>query len=289
MKLILAQPATPRFRWELEVLLTNLRQFGTFEVILLFTEHDFTVPIYFRKKYPECSVFTFSDRRDDTSYIPSVRPYLWWKFLQTYPEAENETYIYVDSDIIFREWPDFDSLGVTPKHWVASNCSGYIGYDYLVSREKGPEIVQSLADICGITIDQLKATPGAGAQWVIQNPTAAFWKRSYEDSNRIYRYFQPLKSDVQKWTAEMWAQLFGMTREGIAVEISPELNFCTATDDIKRWDEVKIMHNAGVTGSGDMFFKGLYDTTSPLGQDFSGVRKDKVTWKYVEALAKVIL
>lgn len=289
MKLILAQPAIPRFRWELEVLLTNLRQFGSHEVILLFTERDFTVPPYFRKKYPECSVFTFTDKRDDTTYIPSVRPYLWWKYLEAHPEAEQGTYIYVDSDIIFREWPNFDALGVGPKRWLSSDCSGYIGYDYLISRQKGDEIVQRMADICGITVEQLRATPGAGAQWVIQNPTAAFWKRSYEDSNKIYSYFQSLDSDVQKWTAEMWAQLFGMTREGITVEISPELDFCTATDDIKRWDEVKIMHNAGVTGPDRMFFKGLYDKTSPLGQDFSYVRRDKVSSKYVEALAKVIL
>lgn len=284
----MAQPAIPRFQWELEVLLTNIRQFGTFEVILLFKESDFTVPGFFRKKYPECSIFTFTDNRDEKGYIPSIRPYLWWQFLKQNPEYENETYIYIDSDIIFREWPKWDSLGVGPKRWISSDCHGYIGYDYVAQCKNGAEIASTMAEICGITLEQLKSTPGAGAQWLIQNPTAAFWERSYRDSNRIYNYFQPLDSNIQKWTAEMWAQLFGMTREGITVEISDELKFCLPTDPVEKWDTVKILHNAGVTGSGDMFFKGLYDKISPLSENFSNVRTDKATIKYVEAIKKVL-
>lgn len=288
MKIILAQPATPRFQWELEVLLTNIRQFGNFEVILLFSERDFTVPGYFRKKYPECSVFTFTDNRDDTSYIPSIRPYLWWQFLKENPEAEHETYLYIDSDIIFREFPHCATLGVNPKRWVSSNCAGYIGYDYIKKCTRGDEIAIKMAEICGITLDQLKATPGAGAQWVIENPTAAFWERSYYDSNLIHHYFQTVDSNIQKWTAEMWAQLFGMTREGIEVVIDKELDFCLPTDPIEKWDTVKIMHNAGVLGSEEMFFKGMYADTKPFGDNFDYVRRDRVSRKYVEAIEKVI-
>lgn len=288
MKLILAQPAVPRFKWELEVLLTNVRQFTDMEVVLLFTEKNFAVPLHFENKWG-CSVFTFADKRDQTDYIPSVRPWLWWQYLVAHPEAENETYFYIDSDIIFREWPDLDNLGVTAKRWLSSDCSSYIGYKYLNSRQKGAQIVSTLAEITGISEKQMESTPGAGAQWLIKNPTAEFWKRAYNDSNAIYNYMNPLDSDVQKWTAEMWAQLFGMTREGIEVVIEKELEFCTATDDIKRWDEVKIMHNAGVTGSSELFFKGKYDKVPPFGENFDYVRADKCSKKYVEAVQKVIL
>ncbi len=291
MKVILCQPAIPRFQWELDVLLANMRQFGEFEVILLFSENDFTVPAYFRKKYPECSVFTFTDRRDDTSYIPSIRPYLWWKYLEKYPEAEKEAYLYIDSDIIFREMIDIPSLGVSPTKWISSNCSNYIGYDYLSTRKLGDQIVAQMAEITGITVEQLKATPGAGAQWIIQNPYASFWKRAYEDSNRIHHYFELLDSDIQKWTAEMWAQLFGMTREGITVEISSELDFCLPTDPIERWNEVKILHNAGITAdkSHEFFFKGQYVTTSPIGRKLDHVRKDRASYEYVKAIRNVVL
>lgn len=288
MKLILAQPAIPRFQWELEVLLTNIRQFTDMEVVLLFKEKNFTVPLFFQNKWG-CSVFTFSPGHETFDYIPSVRPWLWWQYLMAHPEAEQETYLYIDSDVIFREWPDFASLPVSPKKWFASDCSGYIGPVYILGCEKGPEIAASMSLITGITADQFLKTPGAGAQWFIQNPTAAFWERAYHDSNKIYEYFKPLTSNVQKWTAEMWAQLFGMTREGIEVVVDhAQLDFCMATDPIERWDEVKILHNAGVTSSEGMFFKGLYDTRSPFGENFDYVQTDKCSRKYVEAIEKVV-
>lgn len=265
-----------------------MRQFGNFEVVLLFKEKDFTVPGFFRKNYPECSIFTFTDNRDDISYIPSIKPYLFWQYLKADPAREQETYIYIDSDIIFREWPKWDELGVDSKTWITSDCSGYIGYNYVASRRKGAEIASKMAEICGITLEQLKNTPGGGAQWLIKNPTAAFWERAYHDSNRIYSYFQTVNSDIQKWTAEMWAPLFGMIREGITVKIDKELDFCRPTDPVEKWDQVKILHNAGVTGSGDMFFKGQYTDYMPWGENFDYVRKDKATIKYVEAIEKVI-
>lgn len=288
MKLILAQPAIQRFQWELEVLLTNIRQFTDMEVILLFKEQDFTVPIFFRKKYG-CSVFVYTDTRLDTTYIPSIRPWLLWQFFKQYPEAESETYFYIDSDIIFREWIDFATLGFTPDNVVGSSCDGYIGYDYVAQCERGPEIAQKMAEICGITVDQMKGVPGIGAHLILQNFSSEFWKRCYFDSNTLYHAMEEIGGNIQKWTAEMWAQQWGWVREGRKLIASPELAFCLPTDDISRWDEVKIMHNAGILAdkSHEMFFKGQYVETSPLGRNFNFVRKDKVSSKYVEALNNV--
>jgi hypothetical protein len=154
MKVILCQPAIKRFQWELEVLLTNIRQFGNFEVVLLFTEYDFTVPMYFRNKYPECEVHTYPERAN-RAYIPSVRPYLWWKYLSEDPSREKETYLYIDSDVIFREMLDFATLGADADHWVGSDCSSYISYDYMSKCEKGDIIAAKMAEITGVTIDQM--------------------------------------------------------------------------------------------------------------------------------------
>lgn len=290
MKILLAAPAIPRFQWELDVCITNIRQFTDAEIVILFAENQWTVPVHFQDR-PGVSVFTFTDNRDNTDYIPSIRPYLWWQYLKENPEAEKETYIFIDSDIIFREWIDMKLLQATPEYWYSSDCSSYIGYEYIMSRQNGPEIALELARICGISLDQLKNTPGAGAQWVIKNPTAAFWERAYHDNNEIHAYFQTVDSDIQKWTAGMWAELFGMTREGITVDISPELDFCLPTDDIKKWDEVKILHNAGVTAdlSHELFFKGKYVHLLPWKEDFSFVRTDRASIKYVQALQCVVL
>ena len=70
--------------------------------------------------------------------------------------------------------------------------------------------------------------------------------------------------------------------------ISDELDFCWATDPVKRWNETKIMHNAGVAGDmHDLFFKGKYTDRVPFGDDLSFVDKLKCSYKYVQAIKAV--
>ena len=291
MKLILAQPSIKRFQWELEVLLTNIKQFGKFEVVLLFSKpHDYddTVPRYLSAKYGvQC--FVYDDKRFEKSYIPSIRPYLWWQYLRNDPSREHEQYFYIDSDIIFRQMIDFATLGADAQHWVGSDCSGYIAYDYIKQCRNGEQILQGMAAITGITVDQMKGVPGIGAHLLLTNPTAAFWERAFEDSNRLWQYLSGVDSNVQKWTAEMWAQLWGMVREGKTILTPKELDFCMATDPIEKYDQVKIMHNAGATGSDELFFKGKYINSMPFNDDLSYVNPQKCSRKYVEALQKVVL
>lgn len=286
MKLILAQPAIKRFQWELEVLLTNIKQFADFEVILLFTQNDDTVPQYLADKYG-ARCFVYADRRIDKSYIPSVRPWLLWQYFKRHPEPEQ--YFYIDSDVIFREWPKLGSLAADPTHWYGSDCSGYIAVDYILNCERGMEIAQRMAQITGINVEQMKGVPGIGAHLLLTNPTAAFWERAYDDSNKIWHYFETIDSNIQKWTAEMWAQLWGMVREGITPVTNSELDFCMATDNVKMWDVVKIMHNAGAIDDHELFFKGKYVEKTPFEDNLDYVRKDRVSSKYVEAIKSVIV
>lgn len=270
------------------MLLANVRQFTDIEVVLLFSEHDFTVPMHFRER--GCSVFVYEDRRDDTGYIPSIRPYLLWQYLREDPAREQETYFYIDSDIIFREWIDCATLGADEGNVIGSTCDGYIGLAYIEQCQRGPEIAAAMAEICGITVEQMRGVPGIGAHLILTNPTAAFWERSYNDSNRIYSYLLGIESNIQKWTAEMWAQQWNWIREGKTLIVSSELNFCLPTDPIEKFDTVKILHNAGVLAdkSYEMFFKGQYVNTSPLSRNFAHVRRDLCTYLYVQAIEKVI-
>ena len=93
MKLILCQPAIKRFEWELEVCLTNLQSVGfdMKDVVLLFAVHDSKVPETLANKYG-VEVHTYTDKRSDKQYIPSVKPWLWWQYLAEDPERENEDY-----------------------------------------------------------------------------------------------------------------------------------------------------------------------------------------------------
>lgn len=268
-------------------MLANVRQFWSGEVVLLFEEYDFVVPTYF-KSMPGVSVFTYP-RRDDLTYIPSVRPYLIWQYLAGDPARERETYFYIDSDIIFREWPH---LGANGGMIVGSACDSYIGLEYILQTKRGPEIASKMGEVCGITVDQMKGVRGIGAHLLLSNPNAAFWERVYRDCNTLYDYFESLgeTTNLQIWTAEMWAQLWGWVREGKTIVATPELDFCLPTDPIERYDEVKILHNAGILVgmSHEYFFKGQYDKTSPIGKDFDWVRRDKATWRYVQAVQEVV-
>lgn len=292
MKVILAQPAIPRFQWELEVLLTNIRQFSDIEVILLFSkpqDYDKSVPRYLVNKYAGVRAFVYEDNRYDKSYIPSIRPYLWWQYLRNHPERENETYFYIDSDVIFREWPDFSAMHVNALHWAGSDCDNYIGYDYLKQVQRGPEIIGHMAQYCQITPSQMRGVPGIGAHLVIAQPTARMWEQSYYRSNAIWHYLDGVTSNIQKWTAEMWAQLWTWTEHGITLSAPKELDFCFATDPLKRWEETKIMHNSGVIeDTGELFFKGKYRDHTPFTEDLSWVNPDKCSRKYVDAIEKVI-
>lgn len=291
MKYLLAQPANIKFQWELDVVLTNIRSMDeATPIVLLFLEERPSVVEHFKGRYPNLEIHTYPDERVAKSYPPTIRPFLVWKYLSEDPSREQEDYFQIDSDIIFRELPDFSKMPLDGKICWASDCGGYIDYGYLVSRQKGPDIVKKFAEILNISEDVIKETPGGGAQWLFTKPTAQLWFHTLHDSQLIYNYLQPLDSDVQKWTAEMWAQLYNLRKFGWEVKLSSELDFCRPTDDVRMWEQTKILHNAGVVGvdAAGLFYKGKYQTDMPFGQDFSWVRRDKASIHYVNAINNVI-
>jgi hypothetical protein len=292
VKLILAQPSNLRFQWELEVLIANVRQFTDMPIVLLFSKpHDYkdTVPSYLASKYANVQCFVYSDNRFDKSYIPSIRPYLWWQYLKHDRSREDETYFYIDSDVIFKEWPDLSFVKPDGDIWYGSDCGNYLDYDYLRKVEQGEKIIKGMAQICHIAPSEMPGVKGIGAQMVIVKPTAEFWERSYTRSSIVWHYLDGVKSNIQKWTAEMWSQLWTVVEDGIITEAPKELDFCWSTDPLSRWDETKILHNSGVMEQGKLFFKGKYTDHVPFGENFDWVDKTKCSRKYVDAIEKVVV
>lgn len=291
MKLILCQPAITRFEWELEVFLTNAKAVGfkPKDIVLLFARVDDAIPQRLADKYG-VNVHMYEDKRTDKTYQPSIKPYLWWQYLAEDGKREQDKYFYVDSDVIFRVKPDFRQLRVTPDRWLCSDCTGYLNLDYIRGCKHGKTLLQHMADIVGVTVESLQTinSNSGGAQWVITNPSAAYWHKVYEDSVKLYEYLSHDDSNIQAWTAEMWSQLWNMMYFNIGPMVSPELDFCWATDPVKRWDETKIMHNAGVTADDkQLFFKGKYTDGSPWDDDLSFVDRTKCSSKYVDAIKAV--
>lgn len=284
----MAQPGTQRFQWEVDTALTSIRAVTDMPVVLLFANYDHSVPGHFQDRYPNVEIHYYEDERANKTYPATTRPYLMWRYLSEDPAREKETYFQIDSDVIFREWPDLTSLDFSSKSLYGSDCGGYIDYNYLITRKHGPRIIQEFTSILGVDEQLIKDTPGVGAQWVYNEPTAELWQHILEDCDRLYLALLNLESDVQEWTAEMWSQLYHFAKAGYKVEITPELDFCRPTDDIKMWGMVKLLHNAGVVGAQGvgMFYKGKYIEESPFNEDLSWVRRDRASWHYARAIDK---
>ncbi|MBU7513062.1 hypothetical protein [Lactiplantibacillus pentosus] len=293
MHYILCQPAIQRFKWELEVCLTNLidsNHVKPADIILLFTSHNNKIPQFFADKYG-VEVHVYRDERGDKQYIPSVKPYLWWKFLEEDSSRQYETYFYMDSDVIFREKPNISKLPAKPNCWVASNCNGYLNLDYIRSRKNGEKLLHKMADLIGVTVSSLETINGnsGGAQWPIVQPSVEYWEKVYKDCTPLYSLLQQADSNIQAWTAEMWAQLWNLMYFNIGVLVDHELDFCMATDDVKKYKETKILHNAGVvkSDSDHLFFKGQYVRKTPFKTDLSFVDEHRCSAKYVHAINQV--
>lgn len=294
MKVILCQPATKRFEWELEVCLTRLKQLGVTDIVLLFLKQEDRVPSFFKDEY-EVDVHVYEDKRRDKGYIPSIKPYLWMRYLQENPGREEETYFYIDSDVLIREMPESEP---TEDTWIASACPTYLSVDYIDS--KGYDLLERMCDVIGVDQSLIREkNPYGGAQWLIKHPTHAYWKKVYEDSIKLYNFLNTVEAEykqrhspdyvpIQKWTAEMWSQLWNVYLFGKDVELPEEMDFSWPTDNRQRYHETKIFHNAGVMDDKELFFKGKYVAHSPFTDDLSYVNKNKASYEYVKAIRKTI-
>lgn len=289
MKVLYAQPEIVRFEWELEVSIKNLIDLGIKDIVILFTSFDPSISNRLQEKYPSVVIYRYEDLRSNKTYIPSVRPYLWWKFLEANPEMENENFLYIDSDVIFREIPKIDESD--DNNWIGSNCSGYLSLAYIESCKNGKNIAKRMMEIIGIDRKQVESISEAsiGAQVYVKRPKAAYWKKVYEDCVKMYEYFILQDTNLQIWTAEMWSQVWNMPLFGYNPIVSKEFEFSWATDPIENWEKCKIYHNAGVTEDRkDLFFKGKYTDRAPFNDDLTFVNKEFCSYKYVEAIKKVL-
>jgi hypothetical protein len=277
MKFLFAQPAKKRFAWELKTALKSLIDLGVNkeDIVLLFAQEDDSV----QQEFGDYDVHVYLDERYDKSYIPSIKPFLWWKYLSEDKSRENETYVYLDSDTVVLDLSAF-KVRVTEKRWYCSDTVSYIGYNYLKSVSNPEETIATMLEAVKVPVEWLKSIQkeSGGAQWVIKKPKAGYWHDVYVNSIVLYKAIEPLDTTLQKWTAEMWAQLWTMYHYGVAPKVSKNLAFAWATDE--ELGEKKIIHNAGVTEGMELFFKGKYLDTPPL--EVLEQNSGKVSDVYVE-------
>lgn len=300
-----AQPDHTYFHWQVEVLIHNFMKHGInpnwIEILFAYDNAPSQEGLALAKKYPAVRFFFYRKTiTENHGYIPILRPDILYQHFVRFPELRGETIFYHDSDIIFRELPDFDSMN-RDLYWYLSDTVSYIGASYIKS--KSEDIFIDMCSLAKISPEMVEANQSGsgGAQYLMKGVTSDFWREVLQDTLTLYKYMadregqdrlklppeqQASFNPIQKWCADMWAVLWGAWKMGAQTVITPELDFSWGTSDVATYDRCKIMHNAGVTDStkNTLFYKADFRYKDPFNEDFSYVDKNKASIKYVDAI-----
>jgi hypothetical protein len=319
MKTILfvsAQPDVPYFIWQIKLYIHNFIQKGIepkqIHVIFSIVNNEPSKESLLLKELG-VNIYHYEDNRRIKHYIPSIKPYLISKWIETNPENGKLFFLH-DSDIIFRELPQFDEL-INDEYNYVSDTKGYIGLNYIKScekkyKEKHPTLSQTpiidlMSEIVGINefiLEQNDQHVG-GAQYLLKNQEVDIWNKIYHDSNKLYfklLEFQkkyPLDDGhLQVWTAEMWSLLWNQWLYGYRTKVSESLSFSWASDNVEKYGQKNILHMAGVTE--DMkdrkFYKGEFIEEDPIEKlrtnenYFDYIDDQSITIKYVDIIRSYI-
>lgn len=276
--------------WQQEVQALNLQSIGQ-ENLTVVVLYNGTISERAKNLENVCEVFYFENKQADRRYVPSNKPYGLKLLLEHKPEYGKDLFL-LDSDVIFREVLDLSKMTDSNGLYM-SDCTSYLGLDYIKS--KYPEDrLSSLFSISGITperIEEIKHSSG-GAQYYFKTITPEFCAEVEEQSVSLYielcKARDEVGSEIQVWTAEMWAWLWNGAKY-FNIYVEPELDFSWGTDSLFRWENTKMLHLAGVVGKDmGLFYKGHYLDHAPWeSMDFKYItRKDTCAWVYLEKMAE---
>lgn len=315
---ISAQPDVPYFHWQCEIYINNFLRMGIEKerIYVLFSYHITENGLSEgAKKLMDLTpnVIGFPDHRDKKHYIPSIKPYLIYKFLEKFPEKGKRFFLH-DSDIIFNHLPNFDVLNEDTTQYL-SDTKGYLNFDYIMDCDKRycethpvldkGMLLREMVDVVGVDPSIVKKNnqDSGGAQYLLKNQTWFVWYKIYKDSSLLYDKMKRFHSkypitngEIQFWTAEMWSILWNLWWWNYETKITQDLNFCWATDSLNSCDLNPILHMAGITDDmkKEHFFKGEFIDKNPIdnlridGNFFNYIGKDSSTLKYIDEIKKII-
>ncbi len=313
-----AHPDIPYFHWQTKVYTNNFIEKGIRPEnihVLFVMVNGLTSPTEesLKLKNLGINVHHYLDDRKDKKYIPSLRPMALSRWLKEYPEL-GKCYFYHDSDIIFRELPNFDKL-LSDDIVYLSDTLSYISYDYILGcnnryethhpkLEKG-YLLKLMTNIVDISIDVVKENNknSGGAQYLIKNTDYTFWEKVFNDCEMLYRKLFDFNirhripsGELQIWTADMWAVLWNLWRTNHETRIVNDLSFSWATDYLDDYYNHNILHMAGVTEDlrHNRFYKGEFININPFDKlrenqnYFDYISEDSITLKYIDVMKKVL-
>lgn len=93
MNYITAFPSLERFLWEAKTYIYSLEKLNVSkDDIFIITTND-SMSVVNKLVDLGVHVFSYDDNRHDKSYIPSLKPFLFWNFLKDNPPMQDETFL----------------------------------------------------------------------------------------------------------------------------------------------------------------------------------------------------
>lgn len=304
--LLCVQPYIIYYAWQVEVMLHNFISLGIpkdfdVHILLVYNEldsnHDSNMKLFkkledgFKIHYPNTANFYYyaDTRQLPNYYISALRPNALKQHYAVFPELKERVVFYHDCDVLFTKYPQFifDCMQ-DDSNWYVSDTVSYIGHQYILS--KGQDVMDKMCEIVGIPEELVKAKQkeSGGAQYILKGVDASFWEKVEIDCERLFveitnfnnekKKADPTHHELQIWCADMWSILWNAWLHGFNTNIIPEMDFCWATDNISRWDNVYIYHNAGATGQAELFYK--YEFVNKLPYALKGRDYDKTLSGY---------
>ena len=314
---VTAQPDVPYFHWQVKLYTHNFIEKGIDpnQIHVIFStlgNNKLSQGAEDLKKIG-INIHSYKDERVNKRYIPSIKPFLLYKWLEQYPQYGKCFFLH-DADIIFRELPDFEKM-MNDDICYLSDTIGYIGYDYIMdccrryesqhpTSEKG-QLLKEMADTIGISVDLIKENQknSGGGQYIIKNTDYKLWEKIYLESFTLYnnmliyqRKFPINPGQIQFWTAEMWSVLWNLWLHNFKTKVVNELSFSWATDNVDVYKKHPILHMAGVTDDlkKTKFYKGEYINIDPIQKliedptyfDYVDIKSSTI--KYIEVMRSYI-
>ena len=286
MKFLIATFDHPYYLWQCLVQINNFMKYGYDEdtVYIIST----VSPSAILQSMMNCEkikskFFIYKDERKGAKYPSSLRPHILEKFFKENPEYEKEVIFYTDPDVVFTKRIDFTEME-NDEYWHLSDTRSYTDSNYIKS--KSEKLFKEMCSVVGVTPNKVTYYDDAagGAQYIMKGINAEFWKKIYDDSEKLYTLMKENESTgIQCWTADMWSVFWNGLYFGYKIKINKELDFCWPVDNIKRWKETNIFHNAGIQGDSKTHFSKITYQVSPFNKELHS-NNDNCTFMYMKEI-----
>lgn len=283
-----AQPDDYYFLWQLELQLYNFRLHRIHpESVHILIGYDEKKGLRrefsdFIRSHPQVNIHAYPDTRTSKRYSSSIRPHIIAKHLNVFPELEEAAIFYYDSDIVFKELPDFSQL-IADDNWYASDTSSYLSSAY-IRKTAGEDVFNKMCAVVGIRPRLVEANDSnaGGAQYLFKKTSRDFWQKVETDCEKMYRFlmddnrkagFCGIQSSIQAWCTDMWVVWWNALLYKQKFQVHTELNFAWANSPIGQFDSCKILHYTGSNEKGNPKFFRKFDFIHyhPFYTDLSGI------------------